>query len=147
MKRWRASTAMIRLPPPSRWECWPRSGQRPVIARVREIAGSAMLAAGLDEVITYSFIGESDLDRLHIPGDSPFRQVVPIRNPLREEQGILRPLLLASLMDALNTNYKRKQTRVGLFELGAVFRSSPSPRFSERRALVTVTISACGSVG
>ncbi len=98
-----------------------QGGQRPVIARVREIAGSAMLAAGLDEVITYSFIGESDLDRLHIPGDSPFRQVVPIRNPLREEQGILRPLLLASLMDALNTNYKRKQTRVGLFELGAVF--------------------------
>jgi phenylalanyl-tRNA synthetase beta chain len=99
--------------------------QLPVISRVREIAGDAMLAAGLDEAITYSFIGESSLDRLNIAGDSPLRQVVPIRNPLREEQGILRPLLLPSLLEVLNTNYKRKQTSAGLFELGVVFRPSP----------------------
>jgi phenylalanyl-tRNA synthetase beta chain len=98
-----------------------QSGQRPALSRIRELTGRAMMAAGLDEVITYSFIGESDLDRLNIPGDSPLRRVTPIQNPLREEQGILRPLLLASLIDALNTNYKRKQTRVGLFELGTVF--------------------------
>jgi phenylalanyl-tRNA synthetase beta chain len=103
-----------------------QSGRRPELARVREIAGSCLLAAGLDEVVTYSFIGESDLDRLNIPADSPLRQVMPIQNPLREEQGILRPLLLPSLMGALSTNYKRKQTRAGLFELGAVFNPSPS---------------------
>jgi phenylalanyl-tRNA synthetase beta chain len=121
-----------------------QSGRRPALARVRELAGNAMLAAGLDEAITYSFIGGSDLDRLNIPGDSSLRQVVPIQNPLREEQGILRPLLLASLMEALNTNYKRKQTRVGLFELGAVFcPSSPGALPDERLHLGFV---ACGEV-
>lgn len=108
-----------------------QSVRRPALSRVRELTGSAMLAAGLDEVITYSFIGESDLDRLNIPGNSPLRRVTPIQNPLREEQGILRPLLLASLMEVLNTNYKRKQTRVGLFELGTVFNPSPRPALAE----------------
>jgi phenylalanyl-tRNA synthetase beta chain len=111
-----------------------QSGRRPALTRVREIAGNALLAAGLDEVVTYSFIGESDLDRLNIPGDSPLRQVTLIQNPLREEQGILRPLLLASLMEALNTNYKRKQTRVGLFELGTVFNPPPRPALAEETA-------------
>jgi phenylalanyl-tRNA synthetase beta chain len=114
------------------------------VARMREIAGNVLPAAGLDEVITYSFIGESDLARLNISGDSSLRQVVPIRNPLRDEQGILRPLLLASLIDALNTNYKRKQTRVGLFELGTVFSpSSPGDLPEERLHLGFV---ACGEV-
>ncbi len=121
-----------------------QSGQRPALARIREVAGEAMREAGLDEAITYSFIGESDLERLCIPGDSPLRQVVPIQNPLREEQGILRPLLLASLMGALNNNYKRKQTDVGLFELGMVFRpSSPEALPEERLHLGFV---ACGEI-
>lgn len=116
--------------------------QRPGLARVREIVGGAMLAAGLDEVITYSFIGESDLDKLNIPGDDPLRQVVPIQNPLRDEQGVLRPLLLSSLMDVLSTNFKRKQTSVGLFELGVVFKpSSPDALPDERLHLGFV---ACG---
>ena len=119
-------------------------GHRPALVRIREIAGEAMQAAGLDEAITYSFIGESDLERLSIPGDSPLRQVVPIQNPLREEQGILRPLLLASLMGTLNNNYKRKQTNVGLFELGIVFwPSSPDALPEERLHLGFV---ACGEV-
>jgi phenylalanyl-tRNA synthetase beta chain len=108
-----------------------QSGQRPALSRIRELTGGAMMAAGLDEVITYSFIGESDLDRLNILGDSPLRRVTPIQNPLREEQGILRPLLLASLIDTLNTNYKRKQTRVGLFELGTVFSPAHPPLAEE----------------
>ena len=111
-----------------------QSGRRPALSRVRDLSASAMLTAGLDEVITYSFIGESDLDRLNIPGDSPLRRVTPIQNPLREEQGILRPLLLASLMDALNKNYKRKQTGVGLFELGTVFSPSTGERLPEEAA-------------
>lgn len=105
----------------------------PLASRVREIAGGAMLAAGLDEAITYSFIGESSLDRLNIAGDNPLRQVVPIRNPLREEQGILRPLLLASLLEVLNTNCKRKQTGAGLFEIGVVFRPSPPSGAADAR--------------
>jgi phenylalanyl-tRNA synthetase beta chain len=70
--------------------------------------------------------------------------VVPIQNPLREEQGILRPLLLASLIDALDTNYKRKQTRLGLFELGTVFGPSSSGDLPEER--LHLGFVACGEV-
>jgi phenylalanyl-tRNA synthetase beta chain len=98
-----------------------QSGRRPESAPVRDAVGRVMAAAGLDEVITYSFIGAGDLDRLQIPGDSPLRRVVPLQNPLREEQGILRPLLLPGLLEVLATNLKRKQTGLGLFELGSVF--------------------------
>ncbi len=116
--------------------------QRSASTLVRKITAGAMLAAGLDEVITYSFIGDNALARLNIPEDNPLRQAVPIQNPLREEQGILRPLLLPCLMEALNTNYKRKQTSAGLFELGIIFRPAGADALPDERLHLGIVV--CG---
>ncbi len=119
-----------------------QGGRRPDSAPVREAAGRVMATAGLDEVITYSFIGESALDLLQISCDNPLRRMVPLQNPLREEQGILRPLLLPGLLEAVATNLKRKQTSLGLFELGSVFRPAGCGELPDER--LHLGIAACG---
>ncbi|NPV29647.1 MAG: phenylalanine--tRNA ligase subunit beta [Firmicutes bacterium] len=88
---------------------------------IKDLVAEVMLSAGLDEAITYSFINEGSLARLGLPEESPYRQVVRLKNPLREEQGVLRPLLLPGLLETIAYNYKHKLTNLGFFELGKIF--------------------------
>jgi phenylalanyl-tRNA synthetase beta chain len=46
-----------------------------------------------------------------------------LRNPLAEDQGILRPSLLSGLVRAAERNFNRGATGVALFEIGRVFRA------------------------
>ena len=88
---------------------------------IKELVTDTVCGFGLDEVVTYSFIGENVYDKLRIPQDSPLRNVLRIKNPLGEEQGVMRTMLLPGLMDILTYNYHRKLTDLGLFEVGNVF--------------------------
>ncbi|MDR2827111.1 MAG: phenylalanine--tRNA ligase subunit beta [Candidatus Adiutrix intracellularis] len=98
-----------RLAPPPIWQFQ---------AKVREI----LTAQGLSESITYSFINQNFADKLGLPKNSLWRQrILPILNPLSEEQGIMRPLLAPSLLAALKTNQSSGHDFTALFELGRVF--------------------------
>lgn len=88
---------------------------------LKDLTTEIMVSCGLDEVITFSFISLNSFDKLQIPKGSRVRQVVCLQNPLREEQGVLRTLLLPGLVETIVYNYNHKSTNVGLFELGVVF--------------------------
>ena len=53
------------------------------------------------------------------------RDVVALENPMSEEQSILRPTLLGSLLDTAQRNLSRGRDRVALFDSGTVYRSAP----------------------
>lgn len=80
-----------------------------------------LLACGLTEVITYSFISPKAMDRLQLPGDHAWRRHIEIQNPLTEEQSIMRTTLLPGLLDTAAKNFKRRQVNLQLFEIGSVF--------------------------
>ncbi|HZJ84871.1 MAG TPA: phenylalanine--tRNA ligase subunit beta [Syntrophomonadaceae bacterium] len=82
---------------------------------------STLLAKNMLEVINYSFINNNMLDKLLIPGDSHLRQVVKVANPLSEEQGVMRTLLLPSLLTNIAQNLARRNENLSFFELGSVF--------------------------
>ncbi|WP_258360014.1 phenylalanine--tRNA ligase subunit beta [Moorella sulfitireducens (nom. illeg.)] len=87
-----------------------------------EAAGrEAAAASGLVEVVTYSFIGPTALDQLQLPDDHPWRRVVKIQNPLRDEQSIMRPSLLPGLLEVAGRNASRRVLPVVIYELGRVF--------------------------
>lgn len=109
---------------------------------IRDQVINAASGFGLDEVLTYSFTGESAFDKLRIPQDSPLRSVLKIQNPLRDEQGVMRTTLLPGLMDAVMYNYNRKLTDLGLFEVGSVFIPRDPDQIPEER--LHLGISACG---
>ncbi|SNX52822.1 phenylalanine--tRNA ligase subunit beta [Thermoanaerobacterium sp. RBIITD] len=85
--------------------------------RVKDI----FLSCGLNEIITTSFMGMKDLDKINLPEDSPYRKAVKIMNPLGEDQGYMRTTLLPSMMNVAYTNYSRKVSDFKAFEISKIF--------------------------
>lgn len=76
---------------------------------------------GFSEVVTYSFVSPRVFDLLGIPGDSHYRRVVALQNPLSEEQSVMRTLLYPNLLDILQRNSNRQVKDGAVFELGRLF--------------------------
>ncbi len=75
-----------------------------------------LVAAGYQEVVTYSFVDESwerDLLGNHNP--------IKLKNPIASNLSVMRTSLWGGLLDTLGYNLNRKQDRAFLFEIGAVF--------------------------
>src|SRR5204862_498316 len=62
--------------------------------RRRRAVGLALAEAGYVEVLCYPFVGSSTLDDLGLPADDELRRAVRLRNPLSEEEPLLRTSLL-----------------------------------------------------
>ena len=59
---------------------------------------SLLADQGFNEVINFSFIAPDALDKLLLDADDPRRKAVCLRNPLVEEQSVMRTTLLPSLL-------------------------------------------------
>ncbi|MCX5837172.1 MAG: phenylalanine--tRNA ligase subunit beta, partial [Deltaproteobacteria bacterium] len=75
-------------------------GKNTVEARVREI----MTGAGYQEVINYSFVSADAVDQLGLLETDERRLQVQIRNPLTEEQAVMRTTLVQSLLSNVRRN-------------------------------------------
>ena len=104
--------------PHIRLEPVPRSPQRQATRQALEY----LLGSGYTQVINYSFMPEEDLDRLQLPADDLLRTVVPLRNPLSKEAGVLRTTLIPSLLRTVALNLNRDLRDLMIFELSRVFR-------------------------
>jgi len=85
--------------------------------RVRRI----IAGLGYQETIHYSFHNPKDLDDLNIGDEDPLRLQIRIRNPLSEDQSVLRSTLLPGLIRTLQYNLKRSLPDIRIFEIGHVF--------------------------
>jgi phenylalanyl-tRNA synthetase beta chain len=89
-------------------------------------------ARGLNEAVTWSFIGEEDAERF---GGGAFR----VANPISEEMKVMRPSLLPSLLAAARRNLDRSAQSVRLFEIGR--------RYLAEGERPTLTLLLAGSKG
>lgn len=98
-------------------------GSRPKAARVelRRRIADLLCGLGFAEVITYSFIGAGDVDRLRLPSSDRRRRTVAVLNPLAEDQAVMRSSLLPGLFEALRFNLSQQNRRVKIFEIGKTF--------------------------
>jgi phenylalanyl-tRNA synthetase beta chain len=85
--------------------------------RLRRQASDALTAAGLHEIVGWSFDRPESTERLRIAD----RPVVPLQNPMSSEQSQLRTTLLGSLLDVAQRNRARGADAIRLFEAGAVY--------------------------
>ncbi len=76
---------------------------------------------GMDEAISYSFLSPRDIACLALPDSDPRGRFVKIKNPLTEEQSVMRTHLLPSLLGAVQRNISRRNIGLRLFEMGKVF--------------------------
>jgi len=105
--------------PPNRTGLPGRLGVR---QRIRRRAEDVLVGRGLAEVVGWSFTDPAVLDKLLIPAGDPLRDVVTIENPMSETQSILRPTIVASLLDVAAYNRARGVSDIAIFESGNVYR-------------------------
>lgn len=77
----------------------------------------SMIALGLSEVMTYSFISPKSYDKILIPENHHLRNSIKISNPLGEDTSIMRTTELPSILEILSKNYKNKNEQAHIFEL------------------------------
>jgi len=76
-----------------------------------------LVGAGFDEVYTLPLVAPADLARAGIEPE----KLIDVENPLRAEESVLRPALLAGVLRAVAHNAAHGNPDVSLFELGRVF--------------------------
>jgi phenylalanyl-tRNA synthetase beta chain len=96
--------------------------------RARRRAEDALVGRGLQEVVGWSFTDAGAAGRLGLAADDPRAAAVVLENPLSEDQAVLRPTILVSLLDVARHNRTRGVERLRIFETGTVFRDAPDPR-------------------
>ncbi|HWE30644.1 MAG TPA: phenylalanine--tRNA ligase subunit beta, partial [Polyangia bacterium] len=95
---------------------------------VNDTARDALRGLGLDEVITYGFVGPAQLAAID-PEATPVRVV----NPLREDQAVMRTTLVPGLCATLQRNLTRGNHDVRIFEVGAAFFARDGQELPEER--------------
>ncbi|WP_432879488.1 phenylalanine--tRNA ligase subunit beta [Kribbella sp. CA-245084] len=88
--------------------------------RRRKVA-TALVGAGLTEVVSYPFTGEADFDAMGLPADDPRRTTVKLVNPISDEEPSMQTTLLATLLRTAERNVGRGATDLAIFQTGLVF--------------------------
>ncbi|MBU1225864.1 MAG: phenylalanine--tRNA ligase subunit beta [Actinobacteria bacterium] len=108
--------------------------------RRARLASAAMVGAGYSEVMSFSFVAPGDIAALGLPPDDPRNRPIRIRNPLNEEQALLRTSLLPGLLTALRVNQARNHPSAALFETGLVFLPGPADLPDQPRRLAFAAV-------
>ncbi len=88
---------------------------------LRTRLSAIMVAFGVYEAVNYSFTSQRYADLLGLAPDDPLRVQVKILNPLADDQGVMRTMLLPGLLENLKHNVNRQNLDCALFEIGKVF--------------------------
>ncbi len=91
--------------------------------RIRNMTTDLLIGLEYSEVVTYSFIGNSNFEKMNVPVEEYVKHSSHIKNPIGEEFSIMRPSLLSSLLEVVEYNVKRKNMDLKIFELSSVFDS------------------------
>jgi phenylalanyl-tRNA synthetase beta chain len=104
-----------------------------LLARAR----AAGVAQGLSEAITYGFLDEATLAKMGAPAPG-----VRVKNPLNENQGVMRTSLVPGLLRAVDLAARRGERDARLFTVGSIFLGGGGDReLPEERASFAAVLS------
>ncbi len=82
---------------------------------------TTLLAQGMSEICTYTFVSPKAFDLVRLPEESPLRRTVKILNPLGEDTSVMRTVVYPSMMEVLARNYNNRNESAALFEIAKEF--------------------------
>jgi phenylalanyl-tRNA synthetase beta chain len=115
------------------------------IMNFREKVRSALVACGLTEVVNYSFHSPDAFDLIQLEEDSKYRRALQIKNPISENQSIMRTTLIPGLLANIQHNLNRRISDIQIFEVGRVFHPKSEDELPDEPELVSGAIT--GLVG
>ncbi len=89
--------------------------------RLEKRLRNIMAAKGFNEVINFSFITPQVFDKMMLGDNDVRREIVKLRNPLVEEQSVMRTTLLPSLLETAAKNISVRELNQRIFELRRVY--------------------------
>lgn len=91
--------------------------------RAVQTVREAVRRSGFHEVVNFSFMNSADLDVLSISGNEheDRRKHIMLKNPLRQEECLMRTTLMPALIRNFLYNHSRGLRDIRLFELSRVF--------------------------
>jgi phenylalanyl-tRNA synthetase beta chain len=98
-----------------------RPVELPIGWRLADRAKDLLAAEGLLETMTFPFVSEHDLESLQLEPGDPRRAALRLRNPIQEQEPLMRSLLAPSLLRVAHQNRNRQVDRVAIFEVCRVF--------------------------
>ncbi len=103
-----------------------------------------LIANGMYEITTYSFISSKAIDTLCLAENDPRRQAVKLLNPLGEEYSTMRTQLTTSMLTVLSTNFNRKIPAARFFEASKCFIAAALPLTEQPHEVPTLSIGMYG---
>ena len=85
--------------------------------RIRQL----LIGSGYSEIINYSFTSPASVGYLCLPSDDERRNFVVIKNPLTEEQSVMRTTMAYGLLETLKKNINNASSNLKIFEIGRIF--------------------------
>lgn len=97
-----------------------------------------LVALGVTEAWTSSFMSPADLDPLGYEADHPVRRLVELANPMVDTEPALRSTLLPGLTHSAARNVAHRAPGVALFEIARVYAPSEGDLADEQLTLAAV---------
>lgn len=104
-----------------------------------------LASLGLYEVLTYSFLNPSFIEKALLTQDSVLSTLIKVQNPLSEENSVMRTALLPGMLEILANNANKRVEDLAVFELGKVFLSSESQLPEEKPKLAVAAMGSTAS--
>ena len=123
---------------PTTFPPMPAEGRSPdVFLEFRNRLKGLMNGFGFSEAITYSFASELSADRLRLKKDDSRRALLPILNPLTEDQAVMRTSLVPCLIEAAVYNIAQQVKNLKIFEIGRIFINSDPKGLPQEPEMLT----------
>lgn len=106
--------------------------------KFERLINQTLLAQGLYEVATYSFISPKYYDKINLPANSPLRACVTIQNPLGEDTSVMRTTTVPSMLEVLARNYNNRNKAAALYEIGTVYLPQEGRELPDERPVITL---------
>lgn len=102
-------------------------GKQSAMSLLSDIVRNCMCAAGLDEIVGYSFNHQNIYDKLNLDSENDLRKGIPLLNPITDEFKIMRTTLSGSILSTMEYNVARRNEDIAIFEIGKAYLSDKVP--------------------
>ena len=103
-----------------------------------------LIANGMYEIATYSFIGSNATVPLGLSEDDARLNGIKILNPLGDEYSVMRTQLVTSMLTVVSTNMNRKNAAARFFEISKRFIPKSLPMTEQPDELKTLSLGLYG---
>ena len=100
---------------------------------IRQQTKQILTSLGFCEIVSYSFISPGSAELLQLEEADQRRWLLPLRNPLSEDQAVMRTTLIPGMLETAARNQRQNNFNLRLFELSKIFFPRAEDELPEER--------------